>query len=167
MVRLRPLGWGVTPDYRGGSSVITRGRQKAQKPRGDVRTEAEGGVRGASGQGMQVPLQAGKGQGRFSPRASRRKQPCPRLDFSSGKVIPDFCLQNRQSINMACFDHWLQWPPDIHEEEPHGRDSPFSPTRQRQAWPRLKSCQSLSSCTGWGRPPLFSEPYFPLKKGVR
>lgn len=44
MVRLRTLGWGVTLDYLGEPSVITRvvirGMQEGQSQRGNVRTEA-------------------------------------------------------------------------------------------------------------------------------
>ena len=32
-----------------------------------------------------------------------RKQPCPNLDFSLVKVVPDFCLQNDKIVVLCCF----------------------------------------------------------------
>ena len=112
MVKLWTLRWGGRPGLsrwtlNAITSVLIRGRKREIRHRSrrcnnrSKRLEQlEGGV---ISQGVQGAPRSQKGQGNgFSPRASRRSQPCPLLNFTLRRFQTSG-LQNCETINLFCF----------------------------------------------------------------
>lgn len=92
--------------------------------------------KGATSQGMQVPLEAGKGQGMDIPLEPPEGTPCPRLDFSQ---FPTSGFQHWKTVNVCYFKRHHQ----LRGEELPG--SVILPFRGPGLWPTYPCPQEQTS----------------------